>query len=121
MIHFFILVIIFQETKVINLALSKVCKLSSLLHTSCSFKEKFEGQFGCYGIRQQNSTRWNSLLRQVKAVLKLDLNRLNDLCQELGQDNLVITTRQQSHLKELEELLTPFMEATDISQGEKVT
>ena len=50
-----------KETKVVSPFLSKLSKLSSLLHTSTVGEQK--------GIPAAVNTRWNSTLRQVKAVL----------------------------------------------------
>lgn len=111
---------LFQETKCISLAVAKTSKLSSTLHSSTSFKELFEQRFPGLGIPQVNSTRWNSMFRQIKAVLKLDLTTLNKLCEEAGKNNLTLTITQSSQLRELAMVLEPFAEATDICQGEKV-
>lgn len=62
-----------KETKAACPSLSKLSKLSSLLHTRTMFKDIFDGEFGEHrGIPAAVSMRWNSTLRQVKAVLHCD-------------------------------------------------
>lgn len=107
-----------KHTKSINLVLGKICKISALLHTSASFKEKFEDRFGSTkGIPQVNSTRWNSMLRQVQAVLKLSHTTLNELV-EPNRSNLSITLTQHQQLSELNAILEPFADATNDTQGD---
>lgn len=66
-----------KETKVMTPSLSKLSKISSLLHTSTTFKEVFEAEFGERGIPAAVNTRWNSTLRQVKAVIQCDHRKLS--------------------------------------------
>ncbi len=54
-----------KETKLVCPSLSKLSKLSSLLHTSTTFKDVFDSEFGEQkGIPAAVNTRWNSTLRQ---------------------------------------------------------
>lgn len=66
-----------KETKLVSAALAKASRLSSLLHTSTSFKEKFEKEFGQRGIPASVTMCWNSTLRQLKSVLKCDHRKLS--------------------------------------------
>lgn len=110
-----------KETKVSSPALSKLSKLSSLLHTSTSFKDAFEAEFGEHrGIPAAVNTRWNSTLWHVKAVLYFDHVKLSRVAEKAGHRELLFTTREWNLLKELLEILKPFGEATDLTQGEKV-
>lgn len=52
-------------------ALGKASKMTSLLHTSTTFKEVFSGTFGNRTLRQPNSTRWNSTLDHVSAAVNI--------------------------------------------------
>ncbi|XP_029553157.1 uncharacterized protein LOC115152425 [Salmo trutta] len=53
--------------------MAKVTKLCSLLHTTCGLKEAFEAEFGVNSsVPAAVSTRWNSILRLVKAVTDLN-------------------------------------------------
>lgn len=105
-------------------AIAKCSKLSSSLHTSLKFKEAFDKTFNAdgshRGIPQPVVTRWNSTLRQVSSILKLDVKLLNDMLDGLGLTNLKLSSKDISQLKELVLLLKPFLEATDYTQGEKV-
>ncbi|KAL0963742.1 hypothetical protein UPYG_G00310380 [Umbra pygmaea] len=110
-----------KETKVACPSLSKLSKLSSLLHTSTTFKDIFTGEFGEHrGIPAAVSTRWNSTLRQVKAVLHFDQQKLCAVLEKAGHKELSFTPREWNLLKELVDILKPFGEATDLTQGEKV-
>ncbi|KAI7789863.1 hypothetical protein IRJ41_023943 [Triplophysa rosa] len=110
-----------KETKVACPSLSKLSKLSSLLHTSTMFKDVFDSEFGEQkGIPAAVNTRWNSTLRQVKAVLQCDLLKLCAVLQKAGHKELSFTPREWNLLKELVDILKPFGEATDLTQGEKV-
>lgn len=110
-----------KETKAACPSLSKLSKLSSLLHTSTTFKDIFDGEFGEHrGIPAAVSTRWNSTLRQVKAVLHCDQQKLCAVLEKAGHKELSFTPREWNLLKELVDILKPFGEATDLTQGEKV-
>lgn len=107
-----------KETKVTTSSLSK---LSSLLHTSTTLKEQFEAAYGeRNGIPAAVNTRWNSTLRQVKAALQCDHVKLSHLLEKAGHGELMFTLREWSLLKELVDILKPFEEATDLTQGEKL-
>jgi hypothetical protein len=109
-----------KETRCVSAALAKVSKISSTLHTSASFKEVFEQVFGSRGIPAAIAVRWNSTLRQIKAVLILDFKTLCDTLEGHGLKNLVLTPREWTQVTELAEVLDPFLEATQYTEGEKV-
>ena len=110
-----------KETKVACPSLSKLSKLSSLLHTSTTFKDVFDSEFGEQkGTPAAVNTRWNSTLRQIKAVLHCDHLRLCAVLEKAGHKELSFTPREWNLLKELVDILKPFGEATDLTQGEKV-
>lgn len=108
-----------KETKLINPALSKSSRMSSFLHTSTSFKENFEKEFGQRGIPASVSTRWNSTLRQLKAVLSCDHLRLCTFLENVGHKETIFTAREWNQIQELVQVFQPFAEATDLTQGEK--
>lgn len=56
----------------------------------------------------------------MKSVTDLDPQTLNTLLEEEGHKNLCLSGKELSQLKELVEILLPFLEATDLTQGEKV-
>lgn len=110
-----------KETKTLNSAMAKVTKFCSLLHSTCGLKEAFEREYGANrSIPSAVSTRWNSTLRLVEAVTDLDPQSLNTLLEAQGHKGLCLTARELSQLKELVEILAPFLQATDLTQGEKV-
>ncbi|KAJ4939239.1 hypothetical protein JOQ06_028695 [Pogonophryne albipinna] len=109
-----------KETKLINAALAKASRLSSLLHTSTTFKEKFEKEFGQRGIPASVTTHWNSTLKQLKSVLNCDHLRLSTVLEDGGHKETVFTAREWNQIGELVDVLQPFGEATDLTQGEKM-
>ncbi|XP_061880235.1 zinc finger BED domain-containing protein 4-like [Entelurus aequoreus] len=110
-----------KETKVVSPSLSKLSKLSSLLHTSTTFKDVFDAEFGEQkGIPAAVNTRWNSTLRQAKAVLQCNHVRLCAVLEKARHRELSFTAREWNLLKDLVDILKPFGEATDLTQGEKV-
>ncbi|RXN14058.1 zinc finger BED domain-containing 4-like protein [Labeo rohita] len=110
-----------KETKVVCPSLSKLSKLSSLLHTSTTFKDLFDDEFGEQkGIPAAVKMRWNSTLRQVKAVLQCDHLKLCAVLEKAGHKELSFSPREWNLLKELVDTLKPFGEATDLTQGEKI-
>ena len=90
------------------------------MHQSTLFRTSFENTFGAgRSIPASNDTRWNSTLRQLHAILQLDQAKLTQLLKDTTQDNLILSTKDQQQIQELVDILLPFAEATDITQGEK--
>ena len=107
-----------KETKVLNSAMAKVTKFCSLLHSTCGMKEAFEEHYGGNrSIPSAVATRWNSTLR---LVIGLDPQNLNSLLESQGHRGLCLSARECGQLQELVEVLAPFLQATDLTQGEKV-
>lgn len=109
-----------KETKLVSAALVKASRLSSLLHTSTSFKEKFEEEFGQRGIPASVTTHWNSTLRQLKSVVNCDHLKLSTVLTDGGHKEMIFTAREWNQIGELVDVLQPFAEATDLTQGEKI-
>lgn len=109
-----------KDARIMNSAFAKCSKLSSLLHTSTTFKDAFEDRFGQRGIPAAVNTRWNSTLRQIKAVLSFSHQELCHVVQGTGHSELVFSVREWNLMKELYDVLQPFAEATDLTQGEKI-
>lgn len=109
-----------KEVKCLSQAISKVSKLSTLLHSSTIFKDRFEAVFGIgKSIPVASATRWNSTFKQIQAVTQLDHTALTEMC-SLDFKNIVITTREWAQLRELCLILGPFAEATELTEGEKI-
>ena len=99
--------------------MARCSKICSLLHTSTSFRDAFHQVFGSNrGIPAAVVTRWNSTLRQMKAVLSLDMKLISDLFDAQGQRHLIFSAREVAQLNELVDLLEPFLEATSVTEGE---
>lgn len=63
---------------------------------------------------------WNTTLRLVEAVTDLNPQSLNSLLEAQGHKALCLSAREWSQLKELVDILSPFLQATDLTQEEKV-
>lgn len=99
--------------------LSKCCKIANIVHQSALFRSRFEAVMGSgRSIPSTNDTRWNSVFRQLHSFLLLDLGLLNQVLNDTNHSNLVLTAKEMSQLKELVNILEPFAEATDLTQGE---
>lgn len=100
--------------------MGKCVKLASLCHQSAKFREAFEEKMGVgRSIPAANATRWNSTYTQLHAIASFDRNKLEELLLSTEQSHLIITVRDFAMLKELLDILEPFAEATDLTQGEK--
>lgn len=109
-----------KESKAFSSALAKMSKLTSLLHTSTQFKERFEAAFGTdRSIPAATSTRWNSTFKQLQAITALDHRALTQICTSDFQ-HVLFSAREWNQLKDLGSVLSPFAEATDLTEGEKV-
>ncbi|KAL7373446.1 hypothetical protein ABVT39_006953 [Epinephelus coioides] len=82
--------------------------------------DAFEDKFGQRGIPAPVNTRWNSTLRQVKAVLLFSHQELCNVVQGTSHNELVFSVREWNMMKELCDVLQPFAEATDLTQGENI-
>ena len=99
--------------------LSKCSALATLVHHhSPLFKSSFEEVFGSgRSVPVANSTRWNSLLHQLEAAAGFDSDKMTTLLQQTDHSNLILSSRELSMLQELIDILQPFAEATDKTQG----
>ena len=69
-----------KDCKCVSLAIAKAVKLTSLLHQSTVFKEKFEAAFPGRSIPVANATCWNSTYRQLQSIMSLDSKKLSEVC-----------------------------------------
>jgi len=77
----------------------------------------------CAGVSvpSLNATRWSSVFRQLNSVANLDSTKLTELLRETNHVNLLLSVRDSAALNELIQILQPFAEATDITQGDQYT
>lgn len=108
-----------KEASGLSGTLSKLSRAANLLHSGTSFKDCFEANFGDATIPTANATRWNSTLKQVKAYVNFDIQMLAYVLDSEGHKSLILSQREYAQLKELIEVLDPFLEATNLTQGEK--
>uniref|UniRef100_A0A3B5PVV0 Uncharacterized LOC111606838 n=1 Tax=Xiphophorus maculatus TaxID=8083 RepID=A0A3B5PVV0_XIPMA len=108
-----------KEVKTISRTIAKTSKFATLLHSSSQFKDKFEAAFGTNkSVPAANTTRWNSTFKQVQALTTLEHKSLSEMCNKDYED-VVFSAREWNQLKELCIVLSPFAEATELTQGER--
>uniref|UniRef100_A0A096M2K3 BED-type domain-containing protein n=1 Tax=Poecilia formosa TaxID=48698 RepID=A0A096M2K3_POEFO len=108
-----------EEVKTISRTIAKTSKFVSLSHSSLQFKDKFEAAFGTNkSVPAANTTRWNSTFKQVQALTTLEHKSLSEMCNEDYED-VVFSAREWNQLKELCIVISPFAEATELTQGER--
>ena len=108
-----------QKTAVSRTAVAKCCKIASMVHQSANFKSSFEDTFGNgRSVPTSNDTRWNSVWRQISCIVGLDSAKLNELLRKENHTALILTNKETQQLRELTDILQPFAEATDLSQGD---
>ena len=102
--------------------MSKCSKIANIVHQSAFFRCEFERVMGSQGksIPATNNTRWNSTFKQLHAFLSLDITPLNKVLCDTNRENLTLLPKDVAQLKELVDILTPFAEATDLTQGDQV-
>jgi hypothetical protein len=109
-----------EALTVVRTLLAKCCKLANLVHQSAVFRGVFETHFGNgRSIPSANETRWNSTFIQLSSIAALDNPKLNEMLRNEKHDNLVLNNKEYGLLQELVNILVPFAEATDLTQGSK--
>ncbi|KAK7172158.1 hypothetical protein R3I93_004459 [Phoxinus phoxinus] len=108
-----------KEASGLSGTLAKLSRTANLLHSGTSFKDCFEAYFGDATVPTANATRWNSILKQVKAYVNFDIQNLAYVLDSEGHKSLILSQREYAQLKELIEVLDPFLEATNLTRGEK--
>ncbi|XP_078026436.1 zinc finger BED domain-containing protein 4-like [Epinephelus lanceolatus] len=110
-----------KEVKAIARAIAKATKFTTLLHSSSKVRDMFETHFGANkSIPAANNTRWNSTLKQLKALTTLDHRAVTEMCSECDTENIAFSVREWAQLKDLCTVLEPFSEATDLTEGDTV-
>jgi hypothetical protein len=102
--------------------MSKCSKIANIVHQSALFRSEFETVMGTRGksIPATNNTRWNSTFKQLNSFISLDITLLNKVLCGANHENLTLLPKDVAQLKELVDILSPFSEATDLTQGDQV-
>jgi hypothetical protein len=102
--------------------ISKCNKIANIVHQSALFRCEFEKVMGTRGksIPATNNTRWNSTFKQLNSFVSLDITLLNKVLCDMNHENLTLLPKDAAQLKELVDILLPFSEATDLTQGDEV-
>ena len=96
---------------------AKASCLSTVLHTSGTFQQKYFSVFK-KTIPRTTNTRWNSLYLQLSAISQLDSSQLNKLLTETKHEKCIMTKRELDILREVVEVLEPAYTATLIMEEE---
>jgi len=108
------------NTSAVRHLTAKCTKLCNMVHQSAVFRDAFEAQFGVgRSLPKANDTRWNSTFHHLQSIANLDQNQLASLLRTQNQQCLIMTKKEVNILQELLEILQPFAEATDLTQGEQ--
>jgi len=118
-IHTLQLVIVdgMKTAKFMSNVQSKASRLSTILHTSGTFEQKYFSVFKTT-VPRTNSTRWNSMYLQLAAIAKLDPSKLQKVLAETKNDACILTKREWEILKEVMDILEPAFNATLIMEEE---
>ena len=82
-----------KETRCLSNAVTKACKLSTMLHQGQIFRDEFEKEFGSNrGIPAAVCIRWNSTLCQFNAIVALDQKKLTCVLEVRGHKNFILTS-----------------------------
>lgn len=99
---------------------AKCTKIASLTHQSAHFRTAFEAKFGSgASVPAANVTRWSSMFAQLSAVASLDSVKLTTVLQETDHVNLILNVKERASLEELVDILQPFAEVTELTQGDE--
>ena len=102
----------FKNAGTINKVLVKAAKIVTHVRKSIKATEALEGE---RRLQAKVATRWNSELKSIRSILSVPAEKLQQIdCQQQ------LTTYDRGILRDLVEILTPFEEATDVTQGQKV-
>lgn len=101
----------FKNAKAINKVLAKAASIVSYVRKSVNASEILEGE---RRLQAKVATRWNSELKSIRSLMRVPVEKLQLLdCQQLNSYDRLL-------LNDLIEILTPFEEATDATQGQNI-
>ena len=94
----------------------EVFQAANLLDNNTSVKDHFQAWFGDTTISTVNAVWWNLTLNQVNAFVPLYMQKLSTVLEWDGHKSLILSLSAYTQLRELIEVLDPFLDAT---RGEK--
>ena len=100
----------FKNAKAINKVLAKAASIVSYVRKSVNASEILEGE---RRLQAKVATRWNSELKRIRSLMRVPVEKPHLDCQQLNSYDRLI-------LNDLIEILTPFEEATDATQGQNI-
>ena len=101
----------FKEVGAVSNVLTKAAKIVSFVRRSIHASEILEGE---RRLQAKVDTRWNSELRSIQSILRVPEDKLHQV------DVVQLTTYERNILEDLVEILSPFQEATDLTQGQNL-
>ena len=100
-----------KEIGAIKKVLAKVAAIVSHVRKSQVATEVLEGE---RRLQSKNATRWNSEVRSIASILRVNEDKLKSL------DVPHLTAYDRKILQDMVTILRPFQEATDLTQGQNV-
>ena len=98
-----------------------LCKITKSYCYHFIVEFRFEAKFGDgRTIPAAVATRWNSTYKQIKTLIKMDgmdYKALAEVCNTQEFSNALPSRHEWGQLNEVCEILEPFAEATDLTQG----
>ena len=99
----------FKQASQIDRIINKCSKIVAHVHRSTIATATLEGE---KTLKLANATHWNSQLKMIKFILAITSTKLDSL------DAPKLTAYEGNIIKEIIEILTPFVEAIDFAQVE---
>ena len=100
-----------KEIGSLKRVLQKGAKIVGYVRKSQKATEILEGE---RRLQPKNDTRWNSQLISINSIVNVPEDKLNLL------ETAHFTTYERKMLQDLVNILTPFQEATNLTQGQNV-
>ena len=98
---------------------AKFTKLCNLIHQNAVIHDAFEDTFGVgRSLPKANDTRWNIAFHHLCGIANLEQTLLSTLLREQSQQHLILPAKEFTMHQELVDLLQPFSNATDLTQGD---
>jgi len=100
------------SSSILSKVLARAAKVVNHIKKSTLATEKMEKMFGKTVI-PRNETRWNSQLKMIRRLVEVNTDEV------VEKPELKFTSHEKVVMKEMIQILEPFEEATDLTQGDQ--
>ena len=101
-----------SPSSIVTKVIAKAAKVVNHIKKSTLTTEKMETLFG-KTVVSRNETRWNSQLKMIRRLVQVNTDEV------VEKPELMFTSHEKVVMKELVQILEPFEEATDLTQGDQ--